>query len=108
MASVFLEDEDRKHWKPNPYSIKKAMNCLGAKTAFYVGDSIEDLYMAKKAERDADVKILFVGVYGCSVQPEETIRKFIEGHADIVIKNVNSLFQLVDNTDPNLIHKKSL
>jgi len=108
MASVFLEDEDRIHWKPNPYSIKRAMNYLGAKTAFYVGDSIEDLYMAKKAERDADVKILFVGVYGCSVRPEETIRKFIEGHADIVIKNVNSLFQLVDNTDQNLIHKKSL
>jgi phosphoglycolate phosphatase-like HAD superfamily hydrolase len=84
------------------------MNCLGAKTAFYVGDSIEDLYMAKKAEKDVDVKILFVGVYGCSVRPEETIRKFIEGHADIVIKNVNSLFQLVDNADQNLIHKKSL
>ncbi|MGB8778544.1 MAG: HAD-IA family hydrolase, partial [Nitrososphaeraceae archaeon] len=108
MASVFLEDEDRIHWKPNPYSIKRAMNFLGAKTAFYVGDSIEDLYMAKKAERDADVKILFVGVYGCSVQPEETVRRFNEGHADIVIKNVNCLFQLVDNTDQNLIHKKSL
>ena len=96
MASVFLEDEDRIHWKPNPYSIKRAMNFLGAKTAFYVGDSIEDLYMAKKAERDADVKILFVGVYGCSVQPEETVRRFNEGHADIVIKNVNCLFHLVD------------
>jgi HAD superfamily phosphatase len=108
MASVFLEDEDRIHWKPNPYSIKKAMNCLGAKTAFYVGDSIEDLYMAKQAERADEIKILFVGVYGCSVRPEETVRKFIDGHADIVIKNVNSLFQLVDNTDQNLIHKKRL
>ena len=93
MASVFLEDENRKHWKPNPYSIKKAMNSLDAKTAFYVGDSIEDLYMAKKAERDGDVKIIFVGVYGSSVQPQEMIRKFNEGHADMVIKNVNCLFQ---------------
>jgi HAD superfamily phosphatase len=107
-ASVFLEDEDRKHWKPNPYSIKKAMNCLGAKTAFYVGDSIEDLYMAKQADRADDTRILFVGVYGCSVRPEETARKFIEGHADIVIKNVNSLFQLVDNTDHNVTRKKGL
>ena len=40
-------------------------------------------------------------------RPEETMRKFIEGHADIVIKNVNSMFQLVDNTDQNLIDKKS-
>jgi HAD superfamily phosphatase len=107
-ASVFLEDEDRKYWKPSPYSIKRAMNYLGAKTAFYVGDSVEDLYMAKQAERDADNKILFVGVYGSSVRPDETLRKFIEGHADIVIRNVNSLFQLVDNTDHNVMRKKSL
>jgi HAD superfamily phosphatase len=96
MASVFLEDEDRKHWKPNPYSIKKAMNCLRAKTAFYVGDSIEDLYMAKQAERADGIKILFVGVYGCSVQPKETVRRFNEGHADIVTRNVNSLFRPLD------------
>jgi hypothetical protein len=107
MASVFLEDEDRKHWKPNPYSIKKAMNCLGAKTAFYVGDSIEDLYMAKQADRADDIKILFIGVYGCSVRPEETVRRFNEGHADIVTKNVNSLFRLLDSTD-HTIHKRRL
>ena len=108
MASVFIEDEDRKNWKPNPYYIRRAMDYLGAKSAFYVGDSIEDLFMAKLAERDADIKILFVGVYGCSVRPEETVRRFIEGHADIVIKDVNSLFHLVDNTDNNVIRKKRL
>lgn len=107
MASVFLEDEDRKHWKPNPYSIKKAMNCLGAKTAFYVGDSIEDLYMAKQADRADEIKILFIGVYGCSVRPEETVRRFNESHADIVTKNVNSLFRLLDSTD-HTIHKRRL
>lgn len=109
MASVFLEDEDRRHWKPNPYSIRKAMDYLGAKSAFYVGDSIEDLFMAKQAERDdADIKILFVGVYGCSVRPEETVSRFIGGHADIVIKNVNNLFHLIDNPDHNAIIKKRL
>ena len=55
-ASVFLEDENREHWKPNPYSIKKAMNYLDAKTAFYVGDSMEDLYMARKAEQEGMLK----------------------------------------------------
>jgi HAD superfamily phosphatase len=108
LASVFLEDENRKHWKPNPYSIRKAMGYLGAKSAFYVGDSIEDLLMAKQAERDADIKILFVGVYDRSVRPEETLRRFIEGHADIVIKNVNSMFHMVDDTNHNVIHKKRL
>jgi HAD superfamily phosphatase len=106
MASVFLEDEDRIHWKPNPYSIKKAMNYLGAKTAFYVGDSIEDLYMAKQAERADDIRILFVGVYGCSVRPEETVKRFNECHADIVTKNVNSLFRLLESTDHTILKRR--
>jgi HAD superfamily phosphatase len=92
-ASVFLEDEIREHWKPNPYSLKKAMKHLGAKTALYVGDSIEDLNMARKAETETDVKILFIGVYGCSVRPQEMIRKFKDNHADIIIKNVNCLYK---------------
>jgi HAD superfamily phosphatase len=92
-ASVFLEDENREHWKPNPYSLKKAMKHLGAKTALYVGDSIEDLNMARKAETETDVKILFIGVYGCSVRPQEMIRKFKDNHADIIIKNVNCLYK---------------
>jgi HAD superfamily phosphatase len=94
-ASVFLEDESRKHWKPNPYSIIKAMTSLGAKTSLYVGDSIEDLYMTRKAEKDMDVKILFVGVYGCSVQPQDTIRKFTENNVDLIIKSVNCLPDLM-------------
>jgi HAD superfamily phosphatase len=98
-ASVFLEDEIREHWKPNPYSIKKAMGHLGVKTALYAGDSIEDLSMTKKAEREADVKILFIGVYGCSVRPQEMIKKFKEAHADIIIKNVNCLPKLLYKTD---------
>jgi hypothetical protein len=98
-ASVFLEDENRKHWKPNPYSIKKAMDHFGAKTALYAGDSIEDLSMTKKAEREADAKILFIGVYGCSVRPQEMINKFKEAHADVIIKSVDGLPKLLYKTD---------
>lgn len=94
-ASVFLEDESRKHWKPDPYSIIKAMTSLGAKTSLYVGDSIEDLYMTRKAEKEMDVKILFVGVYGCSVQPQDTIRKFRENNVALIIENVNCLSELI-------------
>jgi HAD superfamily phosphatase len=94
-ASVFLEDESRKHWKPNPYSIIKAMTSLGAKTSFYVGDSVEDLYMTRKAEKDMDVKILFIGVYGCSAQPQDTIRKLRENNVALIIENVNCLPDLM-------------
>lgn len=94
-ASVFLEDESRKHWKPNPYPIIKAMTSLGAKTSLYVGDSIEDLYMTRKAEKEMDVKILFIGVYGCSVQPQDTIRKFRENNVALIIESVNCLPDLM-------------
>ena len=94
-ASVFLEDESRKHWKPNPYSIIKAMTSLGAKTSLYVGDSVEDLYMTRKAEKDMNVKILFVGVYGCSVQPQDTIRKFRENKVALITESVNCLPDLM-------------
>jgi HAD superfamily phosphatase len=94
-ASVFLEDESRKHWKPNPYSIIKAMTTLGAKTSLYVGDSVEDLYMTRKAEKDMDIKILFIGVYGCSVQPQDTIRKFRENNVPLIIESVECLPDLM-------------
>jgi HAD superfamily phosphatase len=94
-ASVFLEDESRKHWKPNPYSILKAMTSLGAKTSLYVGDSVEDLYMTRKAEKDMDIKILFIGVYGCSAQPQDTIRKFRENNVALIIESVNCLPDLM-------------
>jgi hypothetical protein len=98
-ASVFLEDENRQYWKPSPYSIIKAMTSLGAKTAFYVGDSVEDLYMTRKAEKDMDAKILFIGVYGCSVQPQYIIRKFSENKVALIIESVNCLSRLIKNAD---------
>ena len=61
------------------------MNSLDAKTAFFVGDSMEDLYMSRKAEQEGDLKIKFIGVYGSSTT-QQMIRKFKESHADIIIK----------------------
>ena len=65
-ACIFLEDEEREYSKPNPYAIKKAMKVMNSKTAIYVGDSTEDLLMVRRAEKEADIKIAFFGVYGCS------------------------------------------
>jgi hypothetical protein len=55
--------------------------------------------MTKKAEREADAKILFIGVYGCSVRPQEMINKFKEAHADVIIKSVDGLSKLLYKTD---------
>ncbi|HYX72257.1 MAG TPA: HAD family hydrolase, partial [Nitrososphaera sp.] len=68
-ACVFLEDKKREYAKPNPYAVKHAMKVMSARTAIYVGDSVEDLLMAKRAEKETDIKIAFVGIYGNSSEP---------------------------------------
>src|SRR5919198_611601 len=98
-ASIFLEDEDREYSKPNPYAIKKAMDIMGAKTAIYVGDSIEDLLMSQRVKSNTESSkiIAFFGIYGCSARPAYTIRQFKENKVNVIIENVNQL--------PNILNK---
>lgn len=96
-ACVFLEDEKRDYAKPNPYAIKHAMEIMNAKTAVYAGDSAEDLLMARRAEKEAGMKIAFVGVYGNSPWPTNTIVNFKKGGVEAMIKNASQL--------PNTINK---
>jgi phosphoglycolate phosphatase-like HAD superfamily hydrolase len=98
-ASVFLEDENREYFKPNPYAIKKAMDVMGAKTAIYVGDSIEDLLMSQrvKSKTGSSKIITFFGIYGCSAKPADTIQQFKGNKVDSIIENVNQL--------PNILNK---
>jgi HAD superfamily phosphatase len=90
-ACVFLEDEKREYAKPNPYAIKHAMEVMGAKSAVYSGDSAEDLMMARRAEKEAGVRIAFVGVYGNSPQPTSTIASFKKNDVEAMIKSVDQL-----------------
>ncbi len=99
-ACVFLEDESREYAKPNPYAIKRAMQVMGAKTAIYAGDSAEDLLMARKAEKELGVRISFVGVYGYSPRPAQTLAKFKEQGVEAIAKSVSEL--------PGIIKKSSL
>jgi phosphoglycolate phosphatase-like HAD superfamily hydrolase len=96
-ASVFLEDERREYAKPNPYAIKHAMEVMNAKSAVYAGDSTEDLLMARRAEKEAGVKIAFIGVYGNSPWPASTIADFKKCGVEAMIKSADQL--------PNTINK---
>jgi phosphoglycolate phosphatase-like HAD superfamily hydrolase len=96
-ACVFLEDEKREYAKPNPYAIKYAMEVMDAKSAVYAGDSAEDVMMARRAEREAGVKIAFVGVYGNSPRPASTIADFKKWGVEAMIKHADQL--------PNTINK---
>jgi HAD superfamily phosphatase len=105
--SIFLEDEDRKFAKPNPYGLKKVINKINTRNdILYCGDSIEDLIMARRAEEELNQKnlktktsIVFCGIYGCSSNKDELISKFMEKKADIIIKSVNDL--------PHILNKVS-
>ena len=106
--SIFLEDEDRKFAKPNPYGLKKIINKINTRNdILYCGDSVEDLIMARRAEEELNQKnsnktktnIVFCGIYGCSSNTDELIGKFMEKKADIIIKSVNDL--------PHILNKVS-
>jgi HAD superfamily phosphatase len=99
-ACVFLEDKKREYAKPNPYAIKHAMKLMSARTAIYVGDSVEDLLMARRAEKETDIKIAFVGIYGNSSELGKTIYKFKQEGVKAIMRSVNQL--------PNIINKVHL
>jgi HAD superfamily phosphatase len=96
-ACVFLEDERREYAKPNPYAIKRAMEVMNARSAVYAGDSAEDLLMARRAEKEAGMKIAFVGIYGNSPQPAKTVAQFRHEDVEAIAKSVDQL--------PNTINK---
>jgi HAD superfamily phosphatase len=99
-ACVFLEDKKREYAKPNPYAVKHAMKVMSARTAIYVGDSVEDLLMARRAEKKTGAKIAFVGIYGNSSEPGKTIYKFKQEGVEAILRSVNQL--------PNIINKVHL
>jgi phosphoglycolate phosphatase-like HAD superfamily hydrolase len=97
-ASVFIEDEDKYVkrngldiivTKPNPYALLKSLDILGAREAIVVGDSMEDLIMARSV--GDRYKTVFVGVYGTSIDAERQREAFIKHNSDFVIENVNML-----------------
>ena len=101
-ACIFLEDEEREYSKPNPYAIKKAMKIMNSKTAIYIGDSTEDLLMARRTEKETGVKIAFVGIYGCSKQPATMVRLFRENGANAIIESINQLPYILNNVSAKM------
>ncbi len=98
-ACVFLDDESRKHAKPNPYALRRATKMLSAKSTIYVGDSMEDLLMAKKAAEEYDLKMTFIGAYEYSLDQSKTVHHLTMNGADALIKSVNQLPNILNNAN---------
>jgi phosphoglycolate phosphatase-like HAD superfamily hydrolase len=77
--------------KPNPFSLKAALRALEPfERALYVGDTIADLIMVKRAFEE-DPKYLFAGVYRHTASDEVALKDFLNKEADIVVPTVNEL-----------------
>ncbi|MEM2063031.1 MAG: hypothetical protein QW319_01365 [Candidatus Nitrosocaldus sp.] len=103
-ASVFIEDEDKyvkrnglkmDVVKPNPYALFKSLKAMNVKSALVVGDSAEDLIMARSASKDG-YRTYFVGVYGTSIDAEKQRQMFISMGSDAIVENVNLLPRLLE------------
>lgn len=88
--SVFLEDEPRELAKPNPESLVRSINGMNCTHCIYVGDSMEDFIMAKKATEQG-CKTIFCGIIGTSKNPQDKLELFQRNGAMLVLESINLL-----------------
>ena len=88
--SVFLEDESRELAKPNPQPLLSIIKGMNSISTLYVGDSMEDFIMAKKAT-DLGSKTTFCGIIGTSKNPQEKLELFQRNDATLVLDSINLL-----------------
>ena len=93
--SVFLEDEARELAKPNPQSLVNSISGMNSKSCLYVGDSIEDFIMAKKATILGH-NTTFCGIIGTSKNPQEKLKLFEQNNAIVVLDSINLLPKLLN------------
>jgi HAD superfamily hydrolase (TIGR01549 family) len=89
-SSIFLEDHSRKLAKPNPKALIMSINNLNSKLCVYIGDSMEDLIMSKRANRIGK-QIIFCGIYGTSPNPNSKKKLFEKNKADMILESINLL-----------------
>ena len=88
--SMFLEDEPRELAKPNPQSLVNSITGMNSKSCLYVGDSMEDFIMAKKATILGN-STTFCGIIGTSKNPEEKLQLFEQNEAILILDSINLL-----------------
>ena len=88
--SVFLEDESRELAKPNPQSLLDSIKGMNSISTLFVGDSMEDSIMAKKAT-DLGSKTIFCGIIGTSKNPQEKLELFQRNGVILVLDSINLL-----------------
>ncbi len=88
--SRFLEDEPRELAKPNPQPLLSSIKGMGASCSLYVGDSMEDYIMARKADESGN-PTLFCGIYGTSKDQQAKKTFFEQKGADLILESIHLL-----------------
>ena len=88
--SIFLEDESRELAKPNPQPLLDSIKGMNSVLTLFVGDSMEDFIMAKKAT-NLGSKTIFCGIIGTSKTPQEKLELFKQNEAMLVLDSINLL-----------------
>ena len=88
--SVFLEDESRDLAKPNPKPLLDSIKGMNGTSTLYVGDSMEDLIMAKRVT-EMGTKTTFCGIMGTSKNPQEKLELFEKNEAVLVLESIHLL-----------------
>ena len=88
--SMFLEDESRELAKPNPKSLLNSIQGMNSTCSLYVGDSMEDFIMAKKAI-DLGHETVFCGIIGTSKNPQAKLELFEKNNAILVLDSIHQL-----------------
>jgi len=93
--SAFLEDEPRELAKPNSESLIRSINGMNCNHCIYVGDSMEDFIMAKKAT-NLGCKTTFCGIIGTSKNPQDKLELFQHNGAKLVLESINLLPKILN------------
>jgi len=88
--SMFLEDESRELAKPSPKSLLNSIQGMNSLCSLYVGDSMEDFIMAKKAT-DLGHETVFCGIIGTSKNPQAKLELFEKNNALLVLDSIHQL-----------------
>ncbi|MDH3192158.1 MAG: HAD family hydrolase [Nitrosopumilus sp.] len=88
--SAFLEDESRDLAKPNPKSLLCSIDGMNCNNVIYVGDSMEDFIMSKKAT-EKNYNIIFCGIIGTSKDPQKKLELFEQNGVKLVLDSINLL-----------------
>ncbi len=96
-ALIFLDDVEEAERslgrclrKPHPFSLLRASEGLSGSRIIYVGDSVEDVLMAREASKRSG-KFIFAGVYRYTAFEKDILRAFLEYKCDMILPTVNEL-----------------